>query len=124
MNNSGVDMYKTSSLTEKSVLEEIGNRVRAHRIALNLSRDVFAAQAGVGKNTLVRLETGLSVNLSHFIKVLFQFGFAESLINIFPDYNQSPMMLLRESQEFPKRKRASRQKKSSVDTPWVWKEDE
>lgn len=117
-------MYKTSPLTEKSVLEEIGNRVRAHRIALNLSRDVFAAQAGVGKNTLVRLETGLSVNLSHFIKVLFQFGLVESLINIFPDYNQSPMMLLRESQEFPKRKRASRQKKSSVDTPWVWKEDE
>lgn len=117
-------MYKTSPLTEKSVLEEIGNRVRAHRIALNLSRDVFAAQAGVGKNTLVRLETGLSVNLSHFIKVLFQFGLAEPLINIFPDYNQSPMMLLRESQEFPKRKRASRQKKSSVDTPWVWKEDE
>lgn len=124
MNNPEVDMYKTSPLTEKSVLEEIGNRVRAHRIALNLSRDVFAAQAGVSKNTLVRLETGLSVNLSHFIKVLFQFGLAESLINIFPDYNQSPMMLLRESQEFPKRKRASRPKKSSVDTPWVWKEDE
>lgn len=117
-------MYKTSPLTEKSVLEEIGNRVRAHRIALNLSRDVFAAQAGVGKNTLVRLETGLSVNLSHLIKVLLQFGFAESLINIFPDYNQSPMMLLRESQEFPKRKRASRKKKSSANTPWVWKEDE
>jgi transcriptional regulator with XRE-family HTH domain len=124
MNNPEVDMYKTSPLTEKSVLEEIGNRVRAHRIALNLSRDVFAAQAGVSKNTLVRLETGLSVNLSHFIKVLFQFGLAESLINIFPDYNQSPMMLLRESQEFPKRKRASRQKKSSANTPWVWKEDE
>ena len=58
-------MYRATPLTEKTALKELGERIRAHRIALNLSREAFAEKAGIGKNTLVRLEMGQSVSLSH-----------------------------------------------------------
>lgn len=116
-------MYNASPLTEKSVLEELGNRIQAHRIAQNISREDFAAQAGIGKNTLVRLEMGQSVSLSHFVKILLQFGFAESLIGLLPNYSQSPMMLLRNSQKSVQRKRAGRKKKESEGPLWNWGED-
>ena len=87
-------MYRATPLTEKTALKELGERIRAHRIALNLSREAFAEKAGIGKNTLVRLEMGQSVSLSHLVKVLLQFGFAEALVDIVPDYSRSPMMLL------------------------------
>ena len=116
-------MYRATPLTEKATLKELGERIRAHRIALDLSRETLAEKAGIGKNTLVRLENGQSVGLSHLVKVLLEFGKAESLVEILPDYSQSPMMLLRESQKLPQRKRAGR-KKNTVSTQWVWKEDE
>ncbi|MBO4713647.1 MAG: helix-turn-helix transcriptional regulator [Fibrobacter sp.] len=117
-------MYRATPLTEKTALKELGERIRAHRIALNLSREAFAEKAGIGKNTLVRLEMGQSVSLSHLVKVLLQFGFAEALVDIVPDYSRSPMMLLRESQKLPQRQRAGRKKKNADTAPWVWKEDE
>ncbi len=117
-------MYRATPLTEKTALKELGERIRAHRIALNLSREAFAEKAGIGKNTLVRLEMGQSVSLSHLVKVLLQFGFAEALVDIVPDYSRSPMTLLRESQKLPQRQRAGRKKKDADTAPWVWKEDE
>jgi transcriptional regulator with XRE-family HTH domain len=122
--NQEADMYRATPLTEKTALKELGERIRAHRIALNLSREAFAEKAGIGKNTLVRLEMGQSVSLSHLVKVLLQFGFAEALVDIVPDYSRSPMMLLRESQKLPQRQRAGRKKKDADTAPWVWKEDE
>ena len=115
-------MYRATPLTEQTALKELGERIRAHRIALDLSREALAEKAGIGKNTLVRLEMGQS--LSHLVKVLLQFGFAEALVDIIPDYSRSPMMLLRESQKLPQRKRAGRKKKDADTAPWVWKEDE
>lgn len=116
-------MYRATPLTEKNALKELGERIRAHRIALDLSREALAEKAGIGKNTLVRLEMGQSVSLSHLVKVLLQFGFAESLVNTVPDYSLSPMALLRESQKLPQRKRAGRKKKADSNSPWVWGED-
>lgn len=117
-------MYRATPLTENATLKELGERIRAHRITMDLSREALAEKAGIGKNTLVRLEMGKSVSLSHLVKVLMQFGFAEALVNIVPDYSRSPMMLLRESQKLPQRKRAGRKKKAAPNAPWVWKEDE
>lgn len=116
-------MYRATPLTEQTALKELGERIRAHRIALDLSREALAEKAGVSKNTLVRLEMGQSISLSHLVKVLLQFGFAESLVDTVPDYSRSPMMLLRESQKLPQRKRASRKKKADTNAPWVWGED-
>ena len=116
-------MYRATPLTEQTALKELGERIRAHRIALDLSREALAEKAGIGKNTLVRLEMGQSVSLSHLVKVLLQFGFVESLVNIVPDYSRSPMMLLRESQKLPQRKRAGRKKKAAANASWVWGED-
>ena len=44
-------MYRATPLTEQTALKELGERIRAHRIALDLSRETLAEKAGVGKNT-------------------------------------------------------------------------
>ncbi|MDO9568047.1 MAG: helix-turn-helix domain-containing protein [Hydrogenophaga sp.] len=65
----------------EEVCAELGRRVRARRLALNLSAEELAARAGVADRTLRRLEqTGFST-LATFVRVL-------EVLNALPDLQE------------------------------------
>jgi transcriptional regulator with XRE-family HTH domain len=53
-------MKITSTLTDDAVLAEIGERLCARRLELQLTQAVVAEQAGIAKRTLERMESGHS----------------------------------------------------------------
>ena len=56
--------------TDEAILSELGGRLAEARLARNLTQSQLAAQAGVSKNTVQRLESGsVATQLSGFIRV-------------------------------------------------------
>ena len=57
-------------LTDDGWESEIGQALRKRRLQDNLSQKAFAAKAGIGLNTLMKLEAGGGSSLRTFIRVL------------------------------------------------------
>lgn len=89
------DMKFDGLVNEKAWLAEVGERVARLRIDLGLSQAALAEQAGIGKRTLERLESGHSVQLSNFLRVLRVLGRLEGLEGLLPEGGPRPMDLLK-----------------------------
>ena len=106
-------------LTDDAVLAEIGRRIAARRIELQLTQADAAEQAGIAKRTLERMEAGHSSQLSSLIRVLRVLDALPGLETLIPDTGPRPMDLLK--REGKARQRASGKKeKKPTDTPWRW----
>lgn len=57
-------------LTDSAILEELGERLRNFRLDLNFSQTELAREAKISLNTIIRMESGLSTQLSNLLKVL------------------------------------------------------
>lgn len=51
-------------------MEELGSRLKEYRIRKNLQQKELALNAGVGLDTIVRLECGSSISTEKFIRIL------------------------------------------------------
>ncbi|MBN3519870.1 helix-turn-helix transcriptional regulator [Algoriphagus lutimaris] len=59
-----------STKTDIQILQQIGDFVKAERIAQNKSQDQLSSEAGISRSTLSLLERGEKVNLITMIQVL------------------------------------------------------
>jgi transcriptional regulator with XRE-family HTH domain len=91
---------------DRAVLQDLGRRVAQHRINRDLTQEALAYQAGVGRATVQRLESGRSVQLTVLVRVLRVLGLLDAFDRLLPDTGPSPMALLRERRR--RRRRASR----------------
>lgn len=57
-------------LSDKSILETIGNFIRSHRLNQNKSQEQVALAAGISRSTLSLLERGDKVRIDSLIQVL------------------------------------------------------
>jgi transcriptional regulator with XRE-family HTH domain len=57
-------------LSDKSILETIGNFIRSHRLKQNKSQEQVALAAGISRSTLSLLERGDKVRIDSLIQVL------------------------------------------------------
>ena len=116
-------MKISSQLTETTLLKELGQRITAIRLNKNLSQHTMSEEAGISKSTLERLESGHSIQLSGFLRVLKALNMAETLEIIFPEATISPMAQLQFQKK--KRQRASRNinlvKINESPKPWTWR---
>ncbi|CAN5280288.1 hypothetical protein BH20ACI2_BH20ACI2_01520 [soil metagenome] len=103
--------------TDKFVLQEIGERLEQLRLNKNLIRTALADQAGVSRNTIDRLESGNSVQLTNFIRVCRALGILSRFEAVFPLPSPSPVAQLR--LQGKKRRRAS-QKRAKPVGKWEW----
>jgi transcriptional regulator with XRE-family HTH domain len=110
--------------TSEAVLVELGRRVEEHRLARNWTQEDLAAQAGIGRATVQRLERGEPVQTPSLLKVLRALGVLAGLDAVLPERVTSPVAELRRerSRQAATRKRASGRhgRPPRRDRPWTW----
>jgi transcriptional regulator with XRE-family HTH domain len=113
-------MKITKQATDEAILSELGGRLAKARLERNLTQAQLAAQAGVSKNTVQRLESGsVATQLSGFIRVCRGLEVIERFDLLVPEPIPSPVEQLK--LQGRKRQRAStrRQEKPSS-KQWQW----
>lgn len=114
-------------LTNDAVLAELGRRLERHRLQRNLTQDQLAAEAGIGRATLQRLERGESVQTNSLIKLLRALDLLGALDAVLPEALARPIAQLdRERGRGARRRaRASRadREADAGQEGWAWGEE-
>ncbi|MFI5356101.1 MAG: helix-turn-helix transcriptional regulator [Opitutales bacterium] len=115
-------MKINSELTDQAVLRELGGRLAGMRLERNLTQAALAEQAGVGKRTVERLESGeVAAQLSGFLRVCRALELLDRWELFLPEPAPGPMAQLRHQGR--KRQRAAG-KRAPAASPkkWTWSE--
>ena len=102
-------------LTDDAILAELGARRERTRLERNLSQREIAAEAGVERKAVQRIEAGDPVKLTSFIRVLRALELLDALDRLVPEPLASPIELLKLHGK--RRRRASGARRKSVKTP-------
>ncbi|MDP1558734.1 MAG: helix-turn-helix domain-containing protein [Nitrosomonas sp.] len=117
-------MKINNELSDGIILAELGGRLTQRRIARSLSQAALAAEAGVSKRTVERVEAGESVQLVTLVRLCRALGLMDGLDQWLPEAGPSPMALLKEKQAGKGRQRARSHRAASVmnpgGKPWTW----
>jgi transcriptional regulator with XRE-family HTH domain len=110
-------------LTDEAVLSELGARLERTRLERNLTQRELAAEAGVERKAVQRIEAGESVKLISLIRVLRALGLFDSLDQLVQEPVPSPIELLRLHGR--SRRRASGERRKTAPprdetAPWQW----
>lgn len=112
-------MIITGNQNEQTILKEIGQRIKQHRISLNITQAELADKCGISSSTEVRIENGVDSKFSNYIKILSALNMLDNLDILIPEMQPDFKSLFEEK---PVRKRAKRNSKKQS-TKWVWGED-
>ena len=117
-------MKITKQATDQAVLSELGGRLAQVRLELNLTQAQLAAQAGVSKRTVERLESGsVAAQLSGFIRVCRVLDVIERFDLLVPEPVPSPVEQLKLRGR--KRQRASAKRKTKAPSKkWQWGDEQ
>ena len=120
----GEYMKLSKQVTDQAILTEIGERIARARLNRNLSQAQLATTAGVSKRTLERLESGESVQLTNFVRLLRALDRMEALDGILTEGDVRPMDLLQREGK-PRRRASGERRKESAesDEAWTWGDD-
>lgn len=120
-------MHLDELSTDGAVLAELGRRLERHRIERNRTQAELAADAGIGRATLQRIEQGQSVQLTSMVKLLRALELLASLDAAIPPSIVLPIARLeREQRSEARRVRATRDEPSAepAETPWSWGDEQ
>ena len=93
-------------MSDKAILEDLGQSLAELRIARGLTQAAVAKQAGIGKRTVERIEAGTSCQTSALIRVLRVLGLEQQIPKIVPRHGPSPMAVLDAQEKQRKRVRS------------------
>jgi len=105
-------MYK---LSNKEYLQIIGKRIKLYRVYSGISQKELEEKSGISIRTLSRLESGKSIQLESFIKVLVALDLSENIELIIPDESKRPSMYLEKASS---KQRASKKKTKLEKFKW------
>ena len=105
--------------TDSAILADLGERLAQARLARNLKQEDLALASGVSKHTVERLETGRSVQLANFIRVLRGLKLAQNLDPLIPDTGPSPLAQLKLKKK-QRRRASSPREPFPTRGPWRW----
>lgn len=112
-------MHISNMLSDDAVLAEIGSRIAARRLAMQLTQAQVASQAGVAKRTLERVEAGQSAQLATVVRILRALESLKDLQLVLPETGPTPMELLQNRGK--RRQRAPGKDMTREDTAtWTW----
>ncbi len=110
----------TDRSTDEAVLAQLGERLARCRLNRNQTQDEVAAEAGVSKRTVERLEAGHSAQLSNLIRVLRALGLLGNLDRLVPEPLPSPMQQLELQGRVRERASKPRATGEAEDKEWTW----
>jgi transcriptional regulator with XRE-family HTH domain len=97
------------TMTDKAILIEMGERIRARRLENNLTQGEVARKAGVGRNVIHNIENGNVYTIAGLIRVLRAIHLIRQMDLFVPDSGPSPLELIK--LEGRRRKRATGRRK-------------
>ena len=107
--------------SDDRILEEIGLRLARTRLERNLSQQALAAEAGVAKTTVERLEAGAAVKSTSLVRVLRALDLLEALDRLVPQPLPSPIERVRLQGRRRQRAGAGRgPRREQQAGPWRW----
>lgn len=83
---------KATSMTDDAIAREIGQRIEAIRLKLNIGQDIVAHEAGISRETYRKLTAGKGT-LVNVIAVLRVLGELERLASLIEEVRSSPLQL-------------------------------
>ena len=104
---------------EKTILQELGSRIRQQRLVLELTQAELADRCGISLSTEIRIENGDDSKMTNYIKILSAFSMSGNFDILIPEVQPDYKSLFEEN---PKRKRA-KSKKAKTSSTWTWGED-
>jgi transcriptional regulator with XRE-family HTH domain len=107
--------------SDEAVLAGLGERLRAERLRRNLSQQQLAAEAGVGRMTVQRIEEGESGSLTSLVRILRALGELESLERLLPPSGPSPLEEVGRQGRRRQRARTTTRPESTEPHPATWR---
>ena len=120
-------MKFNKTVTDDSVLGEVGRRLARRRLDLQLTQAALAEEAGVSKRTIERIEAGYGAQTISLIRILRVLDLLPGLEQLLPESEPRPMELLKLRGKSRQRVRKSTmpgQSAEDSDGPWSWGSDE
>lgn len=111
--------------TDKSILDELGFRLRQARLARNVSQAALAEEAGIARFTLQRIEEGQPTSTTNLVKLLRALDLLEELDGLVPEAIDRPVDQLRRRSK--RRQRAGSSRKPAGERnagAWRWGDEE
>ncbi len=84
-------MRITEDTSDATIIQELGTRLAARRLLLNLTQAELGDRAGVDRKSIVRAEAGGAVRLEIFIRILRALDLVDGLERLVPEPQLSPM---------------------------------
>lgn len=106
-------------LTDKVILEELGQRLARHRIERGLTQAQLAKEAGISKRTLERMEAGATAQTVTLIRLLRALGLLEGLEQLIPPATPRPMELLKLKGK-TRQRASSKSAEKTAQKAWSW----
>lgn len=101
----------------EAIEASLGHKLEQLRLSKNINQSVLAAEAGVSRRTITRLENGAGTSLDTLIRVLRALGVVDRLATLLPDPATRPVERIKLGGR--ERKRA-RMKPGAGAEPWAW----
>lgn len=112
-------MKITNTTNNKSILKELGSRIKDTRIQLGLKQADMAVKAGVSPATMQRIENGACNSIDSILNVLRSLNLLENINLLIPEYE----IPLEDIVKKAKKKKRVRNKEEQQSEEWVWGED-
>jgi len=106
-------------MNDKTILKEIGRRLTHRRVELEITQAELAAEAGVSKRTVERLEAGESTQSLTLIRILRILKLLDSLDAAIPEIVPRPMDLLKLKGK-ERQRASSKKRREQAGADWSW----
>jgi len=107
--------------TDEAVLRELGRRLASVRLGRDLTQAQLAAQAGVSKRTIERMESGeVATQLSGFVRVCRALDLLGLIDGLLPEPAPSPLALVKLRGRTRKRASTAGPTGRQTGKAWTW----
>lgn len=111
-----------NEMSDKAILNELGLRISRYRLNKNMTQEALAAEAGVSRPAVQRVESGTTIQLFKLIRILRALNLVGNLESFAPEPAVSPLQQLKMRGKI--RQRARLPKKNNKNADWVWGDKE